>query len=197
MMQEDNILSHIRPRVLSTGAEEMFYTNTMAVMDIRKYPDRVLKQKASPVTALDGDLQKLIDDMIETMYAAPGVGLAAPQVGVSKRLAVIDISTKGTEMPLLVLINPVFLLKEGSLEFEEGCLSLPEYTAKIERAEKVVVRTTDRKGKEFEIEAEGLLAIALQHEIDHLDGLLLIDRISPIKREFFKKRYQKKIKTGK
>ncbi len=169
----------------------------MAVMEIRKYPDKILKQKASPVAAIDGDLQKLIDDMIETMYAAPGVGLAAPQVGVSKRLAVIDISTKGTDMPLLVLINPVFLLKEGSTEFEEGCLSLPEYTAKVERAEKVVVRTTDRRGKEIEIEAEGLLAIALQHEIDHLDGLLLIDRISPIKREFFKKRYQKKIKSGK
>jgi peptide deformylase len=182
---------------LSTGASEMFYNKIMAVLEIRKYPDRVLKQKASSVTTLDGDLQELIDNMIETMYAAPGVGLAAPQVGVSKRLAVIDISTKGTEMPLLVLINPVFLLKEGSIEFEEGCLSLPEYTAKIERAEKVVVRTTDRKGKKIEIEAEGLLAIALQHEIDHLDGLLLIDRISPIKREFFKKRYQKKIKSGK
>lgn len=166
-------------------------------MEIRKYPDKVLKKKASPVATLDGELQKLIDDMIETMYAAPGVGLAAPQVGVSKRLAVIDISTKGTEMPLLVLINPVFLRKEGAIEFEEGCLSLPEYTAKIERAEKVVIRTMDRKGRETEIEAEGLLAIALQHEIDHLDGLLLIDRISPIKREFFKKRYQKKIKSGK
>ncbi len=169
----------------------------MAVMEIRKYPDKILKQKASPVATIDGDLQKLIDDMIETMYAAPGVGLAAPQVGVSKRLAVIDISTKGTEMPLLVLINPVFLLKEGSIEFEEGCLSLPEYTAKIERAEKVVVRAADRKGKEIEIEGEGLLAVALQHEIDHLDGILLIDRISQIKREFFKKRYQKKIKSGK
>ncbi len=169
----------------------------MAVMEIRKYPDKILKQKASPVAAIDWDLQKLIDDMIETMYAAPGVGLAAPQVGVSKRLAVIDISTKGTEMPLLVLINPVFLLREGSIEFEEGCLSLPEYTAKIERAEKVVVRATDRKGKEIEIEGEGLLAVALQHEIDHLDGILLIDRVSQIKREFFKKRYQKKIKSGK
>ncbi len=169
----------------------------MAVLEIRKYPDKVLKQKALPVMEMDGELQELIDNMIETMYAAPGVGLAAPQVGVSKRLAVIDISTKGTEMPLVVLINPVFLLKEGSIEFEEGCLSLPEYTAKIERAEKVVVRTTDRKGKEIEIEAEGLLAIALQHEIDHLDGLLLIDRISPIKREFFKKRFQKKARTGK
>jgi peptide deformylase len=169
----------------------------MAVLQIRKYPDRVLKLKASPVTNLDGDLQQLIDDMIETMYAAPGVGLAAPQVGVSKRLAVIDIGTKVADIPLLVLINPVFLQREGSIEFEEGCLSLPEYTAKIERAEKVVVRSADRKGKEMEIEAEGLLAIALQHEIDHLDGLLLIDRISPIKREFFKKRYKKTHKSGK
>jgi peptide deformylase len=182
---------------LSTGAPKMVYNKDVALLEIRKYPDRVLKQKASPVTNLGEDLQKLIDNMIQTMYAAPGIGLAAPQVGVSKRLAVIDISTKGTEMPLLVLINPVFLLKEGSIEFEEGCLSLPEYTAKVERAEKVVVRTLDRKGKEMEIEAEGLLAIALQHEIDHLDGFLLIDRISPIKREFFKKRYQKKIKSGK
>ncbi len=169
----------------------------MAVREIRKYPDKVLKQKASPVATIDQDLQDLIDDMIETMYAAPGVGLAAPQVGVSKRLAVIDVSTKGAEMPLLVLINPVILQREGSIEFEEGCLSLPEYTAKMERAEKVTVRTVDRRGKEMEMEAEGLLAIALQHEIDHLDGILLIDRISPIKREFFKKRYQKKIKAGK
>ncbi len=169
----------------------------MAVLEIRKYPDKVLKQKASAVHTIDQDLQDLIDDMIETMYAAPGVGLAAPQVGVSKRLAVIDISTKGAEIPLLVLINPVILLQEGSIEFEEGCLSLPEYTAKIERAEKVIVRAMDRKGRETEMEAEGLLAIAMQHEIDHLEGVLLIDRISPIKREFFKKRYQKKIKSGK
>ena len=169
----------------------------MAVREIRKYPDKVLKQKASPVATIDQDLQDLIDDMIETMYAAPGVGLAAPQVGVSRRLAVIDISAKGAEIPLLVLINPVILLKEGSIEFEEGCLSLPEYTAKIERAEKVIVRAMDRKGRETEMEAEGLLAIAMQHEIDHLDGVLLIDSISPIKREFFKKRHQKKIKSGK
>ncbi len=169
----------------------------MAILEIKKYPAKVLKQKASAVSAIDQDLQDLIDNMIETMYAAPGVGLAAPQVGVSKRLAVIDISVKGAEIPLVVLINPVIMAKEGSIEFEEGCLSLPEYTAKIERAEKVVVRSMDRKGRGMEIEAEGLLAIAMQHEIDHLDGVLLIDRISPIKREFFKKRYHKKIKSGK
>jgi peptide deformylase len=169
----------------------------MAVLEIRKYPDKVLKQKAAPVTSIDADLQRLIEDMVETMRAAPGVGLAAPQVGVSKRLAVVDISAKGAEMPLLVLINPVFLRKEGVIEFEEGCLSLPEYTARVERAEKVAVRFHDRMGEEVEIEAEGLLAVALQHEIDHLDGFLLIDRISPIKREFFRKKFAKARKTGK
>ncbi len=169
----------------------------MAVLEIRKYPDKVLKQKAAPVTKVDEDLQRLVDDMAETMYAAPGVGLAAPQVGVPKRVAVIDISTKGAKMPLLVLINPVFLRKEGEIEFEEGCLSLPEYTARIERAEKVAVRFLDRDGRQTEIEAEGLLAVALQHEIDHLDGFLLIDRISPIKREFFKKKFAKAQKSVK
>ncbi len=168
----------------------------MAVLEIRKYPDRVLKQKAVPVASVDRELQALIDDMIETMYAAPGVGLAAPQVGISKRLAVIDVSTKGSQMPLLVLINPVLLEMEGSIEFEEGCLSLPDFTSKVTRAATVVVRAMNREGKEIELETEGLLAIALQHEIDHLDGTLLIDRISPIKREFFKKRYRKAHKVA-
>jgi peptide deformylase len=169
----------------------------MAVLEIRKYPEKVLKQKATPVDAFDEELQALIDDMVETMYAAPGVGLAAPQVGVSKRLAVIDVSTKEEKMPLLVLVNPVFLSKEGIIEFEEGCLSFPDYTTKVERAERVVVSAMDREGRQIEIETEGLLAIALQHEIDHLDGILLIDRISPIKRQFFKKRFQKAQKLGK
>lgn len=163
----------------------------MALLEIKKYPARVLKQKAQPVTSFNGDLQMLIDNMTETMYAAPGVGLAAPQVGVSKRLAVIDLSTKDSKFPLLVLINPVILKQDGVIEFEEGCLSVPEYTATIKRAEKVLVRALDREGKPMEVEGEGLLAIALQHEIDHLDGILLIDRISPIKREFFKKKYKK------
>ncbi|MDH4231308.1 MAG: peptide deformylase [Nitrospirota bacterium] len=164
----------------------------MAILEIRKYPEKVLKQKALPVAAFDQELQVLIDDMIETMYAAPGVGLAAPQVGESKRLAVIDISTKDEKVPLLVLINPVIVESEGSIEFEEGCLSIPEYTANVKRAEKVLVRAQNREGESIEIEGADLLAIALQHEIDHLEGILLIDRISPIKREFFKKR-QKKI----
>jgi len=149
------------------------------------------------VTSFDGELQALIDNMIETMYAAPGVGLAAPQVGVSRRLAVIDVSTKEEKAPLLVLINPVFLGREGEIEFEEGCLSLPDYTTMVKRAEKVAVRAVDREGRDTEIECGGLLAIALQHEIDHLDGILLVDRISPVKREFFRKRYQKARKRGK
>ena len=164
----------------------------MAVLDIKKYPAPVLKKKATAVSVFDEDLQKLIDDMVETMYAAPGVGLAAPQVGISKRLAVIDISSRDDQHPLIVLINPRILRMAGEVEFEEGCLSIPEYTAKVKRSESLVVRAHDRNGDEVEIEADGLLAIALQHEIDHLDGFLLIDRISPIKREFFKKRYKKK-----
>ena len=164
----------------------------MAVLDIKKYPAPVLKKKATAVSVFDEDLQKLIDDMVETMYAAPGVGLAAPQVGISKRLAVIDISSRDDQHPLIVLINPRILRMAGEVEFEEGCLSIPEYTAKVKRSESLVVGAHDRNGDEVEIEADGLLAIALQHEIDHLDGFLLIDRISPIKREFFKKRYKKK-----
>ena len=163
----------------------------MAILEIKKYPEKILKQKALPVTTFDQDLQVLIDNMIETMYAAPGVGLAAPQVGQPKRLAVIDISSRDEKFPLLVIVNPVIVSSEGEVEFEEGCLSLPEYTALVKRAEQVVVKAQDRDGKAIEIEGTELLAIALQHEIDHLDGILLIDRISPIKREFFKKRYKK------
>jgi peptide deformylase len=169
----------------------------MAILEIMKYPEEVLKRKAEPVTCFDAALQRLVEDMIETMYAAPGIGIAAPQVGSSKRLAVIDLSSADVKFPLLVLINPVIVSREGEIEFEEGCLSLPEYTAVIRRAEKVAVRAQDREGKDIEIEATDLLAIALQHEIDHLEGILLIDRISPIKREFFKKRYRKNQKLGK
>jgi peptide deformylase len=151
----------------------------MAIREIKKFPEPVLKTKAAPVTAFDEELQRLIDDMVETMYAAPGVGLAAPQVGVSKRLAVIDISSREEQYPLIVLINPSILKSEGEIEFEEGCLSIPEYTAKVTRAEQLIVSCIDREGKAVEIEAGGLLAIALQHGI------------SPIKREFFKKRYKK------
>ncbi len=168
----------------------------MAVLEIKKYPEKVLKQKAAPVTKVNDEIKTLVDDMVETMYAAPGVGLAAPQVGISKRIAVIDVTMKDAEMPLIVLINPELVRREGCIEFEEGCLSFPGFTAKIERAEKLLVRALDRDGRPFEIESEGLLSIAMQHEMDHLDGILLIDRISPLKREFFKKRFQKTGKMG-
>jgi len=166
----------------------------MAIREIRKYPDPVLRQKTDRVETLDAALLRLIDDMVETMHAAPGVGLAANQVGVPLQVAVIDLSSreeKGQRHPLLVLINPEMLSQEGSVTEEEGCLSLPEYTEMVKRASKVKVRAQDRAGKSFELEAEGLLAKALQHEIDHLNGLLFVDRLSALKKDIFKRRYKK------
>lgn len=161
----------------------------MAILNIKKYPEDVLKKKTRPVSEFDSELQKLIDDMIETMYAAPGVGLAANQVGVSKQVTVIDVSSRDETSSLIVLVNPEIIHKEGENSSEEGCLSIPEYATIVKRSEMVKVRGRDRNGDPIEIEAEGLLARALQHEIDHLNGFLLIDRIGRIKREFFKKRY--------
>jgi peptide deformylase len=168
----------------------------MAILEIRKYPDKVLSGKAESVTDINADIQKLIDDMIETLYATPtGIGLAAPQVGASKRLAVLDLSTSDNKAPQYVIINPVILAREGCIETVEGCLSIPDFTVKIQRSEKVLIRGLNREGKEIEIDSDGLLAIALQHEIDHLDGLLLINRLSPVKRAFFKKRFKKVLKS--
>jgi peptide deformylase len=170
----------------------------MSKLTILRYPEKVLKQKAVPVRDIDGSLQKLIDDMIETMYAAPGVGLAANQVGVSKQLTVIDVSARDEKCPLIVLVNPEIVHLEGEIESEEGCLSIPDYTTVLKRALKVCVKGLDREGKPVEIEAEGLLARALQHEIDHLNGILFVDRMGRIKREFFKKRYaREKSSSGK
>src|SRR3990172_8343370 len=172
----------------------MLKSDSMALSEIRKYPDPVLRQKTGRVETLDAALERLIDDMVETMHAAPGVGLAANQIGVPLQVAVIDLSAreeKGQRHPLLVLINPEMLSLEGSITEEEGCLSIPEYTEKVKRASKVKVRAQDRTRKSFELEAEGLLAKALQHEIDHLNGLLFIDRLSPLKKDIFKRRYKK------
>lgn len=164
----------------------------MALLEIKRYPEKVLREKALPVLDIDREIQRLVDDMIETMYAAPGIGLAAPQVGISKRIIVIDVSIKeGEKTPLIVLVNPEIINTEGEIESEEGCLSLPGYITTVKRAERVIVRGLNRDGKEIKIEGDGLLSRALQHEIDHLDGVLLIDRISRIKREFFKKRFKK------
>ncbi len=166
----------------------------MALREIRTYPDPVLRKKTSRVERIDSSLDHLIKDMVETMHAAPGVGLAANQVGVPLQLAVIDLSSREDEdqrHPLLVIINPEILAMEGSVIEEEGCLSIPEYAEKVKRATRVKVRAQDRTGKQFELEAEGLMAKALQHEIDHLNGLLFVDKLSPLKKSFFKRRYKK------
>jgi len=161
----------------------------MAIREIKKYPEEVLREKTAPVKEFDSELQKLIDDMIETMYAAPGVGLAANQVGVSKQVTVIDVRVGEEKSSLIVLVNPEIVHREGDCTSEEGCLSLPDYTTIVKRAEKVKVKGLDREGQPIEIDADGFLARAIQHEIDHLNGFLLIDRIGRIKREFFRKRY--------
>ncbi len=166
----------------------------MAILEIKKYPEKILMEKAAPVKELNRDLQRIIDDMIETMYAAPGVGLAANQVGVSQQIMVIDVISNGEQCPLIVLINPDIIHSEGETEIEEGCLSLPGYTTIVKRAERMKVRGLDRHGKQIEIEGSGLLSRALQHEIDHLNGILLIDRVGRIKKEFFKKRYMRGLK---
>lgn len=170
---------------------KMFYNNYMALLEIKKYPEMILREKTAEITDLDAATQNLINNMIDTMHFARGIGLAANQVGVSRRLCVIDLSMKDSDMPLLVLVNPIISAKEGLIEGEEGCLSIPGYMTKLKRAEKIFVKAFDREGKDFEIEADGILARVLQHEIDHLDGFLFIDRMSPIRREFFKRRYRK------
>ncbi len=161
----------------------------MALLEIKKYPDKILREKTGPVEDFNSELQKLIDDMIETMYTAPGVGLASNQIGVSKQVAIIDASIGDEKSSLIVLVNPEIIFEEGKMDSEEGCLSIPDYTTVVKRAERVKVKAFDRHGEPIEIEGEGLLARALQHEIDHLNGFLFIDRIGKIKREFFKKRY--------
>ncbi|MBS1112951.1 MAG: def [Nitrospirae bacterium] len=180
-----------------TSAEEMFYNVFMAVLEIRKYPEKILKQKTTPIQTIDGITQQLIDDMIETMHSARGVGLAANQVGISQKLCVLDLSLRENKAPLIVLINPFIVERDGIVEAEEGCLSIPGYLTSVKRAEKVFIKGVNREGKDIAMEAEGLLARALQHELDHLEGLLFIDRMSPIKREFFKRRYKKQLKEAK
>ncbi len=165
----------------------------MAVLEIMKYPNPVLKTKAVPVKEVDSELQSLINDMAETMYASSAIGLAAPQVGKLIRVAVIDVTPMLEDKNLIVLINPRIVEKEGETILEEGCLSIPDYREKVKRWARVKVETLDQEGKKREIEGEGLLAIAIQHETDHLDGMLIIDRISSLKRNIFKKTMKKQL----
>jgi peptide deformylase len=169
----------------------------MALLKIRKFPDPVLKDAARAVDNIDGKLNSFIDSMVQTMYAAPGVGLAAPQVGDSRRVIVLDTDHENPGKHLLKLINPVIVESNGSILWEEGCLSVIDFTAEVKRAEKVLIRAWTPDEKEIEIEGQDLLAVALQHELDHLDGKLFIDRISRIKRELYRRKLAKLIKEGK
>jgi len=166
----------------------------MAILEIREYPDPILKQKAKPVEQMDDSLRRLLDDMVETMYAAPGVGLAAPQVGVSLRAIVVDASPKDESAQLMKLVNPVITYAEGSVPSEEGCLSLPEVTGEVVRAKKISVEALDEYGKPVSFTTDTFLAIVLQHEIDHLDGILFIDRLSRLKQDLIKRRLKKRAK---
>jgi peptide deformylase len=167
------------------------------IRPILRYGERPLHDKAADVTAFDEALQRLIDDMIETMYAAPGVGLAATQVGVLRRVFVVDLSVGRTASDLIVMVNPSFVSREGTQLEEEGCLSAPGFNATVVRPRQAVVSGFDRHGNEQRIEAKDLLARAFQHEIDHLDGVVFIDRLRGIKREMIVRKIQKLKKTGK
>ena len=169
---------------------------TIKLHDIVKYPDPVLTKRGDPVTVFDEKLSDLVEEMFETMYTAQGIGLAAPQIGLSRRLLVIDVSFKKNPEEKVVLINPEIVEKEGKQFEEEGCLSLPEIREKVHRAARVKVRAQNARGEWFEIEGGELLARAMQHEIDHLDGVLFIDHLSRLKRDLVIRKIKKMQKNG-
>jgi peptide deformylase len=166
----------------------------MARLPILEYPDPRLRMRAEPVTEVDETLRTLIADMFETMYSAPGIGLAATQVNVHKRVLVLDTSAEGNDP--YCLINPEIVLAEGQTSAEEGCLSVPEYYDYVDRAARIRVKALDRNGTPIVLDAEGLLAVCIQHEIDHLDGKLFVDYLSELKRERLKRKAVKKAKRG-
>lgn len=166
----------------------------MALLEIVIYPDPILKQVAKPVEEVDSRIRKLLQDMAETMYNAPGIGLAAPQVGHSIRAIVVDLGEDDEgqkRSDLIKLVNPEIVSASGTIDYEEGCLSIPDVRETVRRSAHITVTGLDHEGREVEIQAEGLLAICLQHEIDHLNGVLFIDRLSPIRRELVKKKLQR------
>ena len=163
---------------------------------ILRHGERPLHTPAAPVTRFDDELQRLIDDMIETMYAAPGIGLAAPQVGVPLRVFVVDLSVGRDRAQLITLVNPEFVAKEGEQRHEEGCLSVPGYAGTPVRPARVVVKGLDLEGESRVYEGTELFARALCHEIDHIDGLLFVDRLSPLKRDLLKRKLRKRARAG-
>jgi len=165
----------------------------MAVREILIIGDPILTKKAEPVDAVDEEIVRLAWDMVETVHAAPGVGLAAPQVGVGKRIIVVDISVGDNEDDLHVLVNPEITAREGEAVSEEGCLSVPDVREKVARPYWVKVRGLDLEGRPVEVEGEDILARALCHEIDHLDGILFVEKLSPLKRALIKKRFKKSV----
>jgi peptide deformylase len=169
----------------------------MALLDILEYPDGFLSKPVLPVTGITGELQQKIDDMAQTMYHAPGVGLAASQVGLNQCILVYDVSPRDENRALHVLINPRIVCQEGEILSEgEGCLSVPDYRSDVIRYSQIRVEGCDRDGKPLVFDAEGYLAIVLQHEIDHLQGVLFIDRISVLKRNLYKKRIKKRLRQS-
>ncbi|MDD2499690.1 MAG: peptide deformylase [Geobacter sp.] len=162
------------------------------IRPILTFPDPLLKQKSAPVTIITDEIIQLAKDMAETMYDAPGVGLAAPQIGVLQRVIVIDVAAKNEAPQLITVINPVIIQGEGETYEEEGCLSVPDFSANVKRSERVVVKGLSLEGQERIWHAEDLLAVAFQHEIDHLDGILFVDRLSPLKRDLFVKKSKKR-----
>jgi len=169
----------------------------MAILEILEYPNPELKKISQPVEEVDKEIKTLVSDMLETMYNAPGIGLAAPQVGALKRVIVVDIEYREGKGNPIALINPEITEYSGETTFEEGCLSVPEFTAEVDRYERVTVNGLNERGEKVELQCGGLLAIALQHEIDHLNGILFVDRIGSVKRDIFKRKLKKLSRKGK
>lgn len=169
----------------------------MAILEILEYPSPELKKVSQPVDEIDKEIKNLISDMFETMYNAPGIGLAAPQVGILKRVIIVDIEYKQGEGNPIALINPEIIKSSGETTFEEGCLSVPDFTADVERYEEITVAGLNENGEEVELQCDGLLAIALQHEIDHLNGILFVDRIGNVKKDIFRRKFRKLSRKGK
>lgn len=163
----------------------------MSVLEIKKYPSSILKQKAKPMRQINGGTARMLHDMVDTMYVANGIGLAAPQIGVLERVIVVDIDPDNRGKNLLKIINPEIIESRGTIVWEEGCLSVVNYTAEVKRAREILVRGWTLDQKEIEIEATDLEAVCLQHEIDHLEGVLFIDHVSRLKRELYRKRLKR------